>query len=210
MPRERCGVRDQSDGEYRKHRSDSTLNADPRLIAAGRYRTIYRANYTKCAVLSFSIGANATIGQNRDFVSGGFTAAANWRGRGDPRGRANERGYATAADEGLAARTKAAGRGRCSRFCKTPARAPAAEAAAAGTETVTRRSRADPEGSAGAAAARRGGRRARGRPSLRGRRSRPQLCFAPISALIGAPELHRIPQPVFLIFPAARSSQKRC
>ena len=48
MPRERCGVRDQSDGEYRKHRSDSTLNADPRLIAAGRYRTIDRANYTKC------------------------------------------------------------------------------------------------------------------------------------------------------------------
>ena len=29
------------------------------------------------------------IGQNKDFVSGGFTAAANWRGRGDPRGRAN-------------------------------------------------------------------------------------------------------------------------
>ena len=56
------------------------------------------------------------IGQNEDFVSGGFTAAANWHGRGDPRGRANERGYATAADEGLAARTKAAGRGRCSRF----------------------------------------------------------------------------------------------
>ena len=38
-------------------------------------------------VLSFQLAV--PIGQNKDFVSGGFTAAANWRGRGDPRGRAS-------------------------------------------------------------------------------------------------------------------------
>lgn len=61
-------------------------------------------------------------------------------------------------------------------FDKTPARAPAAEAAAAGNETVPWRSRADrrrqcrsqPPAGRGAQARRR-------RPSLRGRRSRPVL-----------------------------------
>lgn len=103
-------------------------------------------------------------------------AAVNWHGKQRDRAAANERGYATAADEGLAARARQRGGAKLPTTGQQQHAPPAAEAAAAGNETVPRRSRADcrrqcrsqPPAGRGAQARRR-------RPSLRGRRSRPVL-----------------------------------